>query len=179
LFSKSNNSANVLVETTGNVKLADFGCSKVFSDLFEGREYTSVLGTPHWMAPEVIRQGENIERKRGGREEKGCVLFNIWLLSEGAGLAADIWSFGCTVLEMATGHPPWSHIREPNAVMYHVASSSELPLIPDTLSETGQDFLKLCFQRDPTRRPSAAELLLHSFVSSDHIGSVSLRDMQV
>ncbi len=119
--------ANVLVETTGNVKLADFGCSKVFSDLFEGNAYNSVLGTPHWMAPEVIRQ-------------------------EGAGLSADIWSFGCTVLEMATGHPPWSHIRDPNAVMFHVASSSELPLIPESLSETGKDFLKLCFQRDPARR---------------------------
>lgn len=45
---------NVLVETTGNVKLADFGCSKVLSDLVV--QNNSVLGTPHWMAPEVIRQ---------------------------------------------------------------------------------------------------------------------------
>ena len=144
-------SANVLVETTGNVKLADFGCSKVFSDLVEGG-FNSVLGTPHWMAPEVIRQ-------------------------EGAGLAADIWSFGCTVVEMTTGSSPWSHIRDPTAVMFHVASSAELPQIPDSLSETGREFLRLCFQRDPSRRPSAAELLLHPFVSSDHVVQTSLRDI--
>lgn len=146
-------SANVLVETTGNVKLADFGCSKVFSDLLEGSEYNSVLGTPHWMAPEVIRQ-------------------------EGAGLAADIWSFGCTVLEMATGQPPWSNIRDPTAVMFHVASSNDLPQIPDALSDVGKDFLRLCLQRDPAKRPSAEELLAHSFVSSDHVTNASLRDMQ-
>jgi len=135
-------SANVLVETTGNVKLADFGCSKVFSELLEGSvAFSSVLGTPHWMAPEVIRQ-------------------------EGAGLAADIWSFGCTVLEMATGHPPWHHIRDPTAVMFHVASTTELPLIPEALSAAGKDFLKLCFQRDAAKRPTAEELLMHPFVST-------------
>ncbi len=147
-------SANVLVETTGNVKLADFGCSKVFSDLLEGSvAYNSVLGTPHWMAPEVIRQ-------------------------EGAGLAADIWSFGCTVVEMATGQPPWSHIRDPTAVMFHVASSTELPLIPEGLSESGKDFLRQCFQRNPGKRPTAAELLLHPFVSSEYVATASLRDIQ-
>lgn len=146
-------SANVLVETTGNVKLADFGCSKVVLDLLEGTRDRSVLGTPHWMAPEVIR-------------------------GEGAGLGADIWSFGCTVLEMATGHPPWSHIRDPTAVMFHVASSNELPIIPEGLSDTGKDFLRLCFQRDPSKRPTAEQLLMHPFVSSDVVVNSSLRDMQ-
>jgi mitogen-activated protein kinase kinase kinase len=146
-------SANVLVETTGNVKLADFGCSKVFSDLVEGANFNSVLGTPHWMAPEVIRQ-------------------------EGAGLAADIWSFGCTVVEMATGLPPWSHIRDPTAVMFHIASATELPQIPESLSDIGQDFLKCCFQRDPARRATAVDLLQHSFVSSDYVANSNFRDIQ-
>lgn len=145
-------SANVLVETTGNVKLADFGCSKVLNELLEGEEtYDSVLGTPHWMAPEVIRQ-------------------------EGAGLPADIWSFGCTVLEMASGKPPWSHIREPTAVLFHIAAKEEIPQIPDSLSEEGKDFLRRCFQRDPSKRPTAAELLQHAFVSTDHVGTTSLRE---
>ena len=128
-----------------NAKLADFGCSKVFSELLEGtQQYNSVLGTPHWMAPEVIRQ-------------------------EGAGLAADIWSFACTVVEMATGAPPWSHIRDPTAVMFHVASANEMPAIPESLSPIGKEFLRLCFQRDPNKRPTAAELLMHPFVSTGHM----------
>ncbi|KAI5059898.1 hypothetical protein GOP47_0024318 [Adiantum capillus-veneris] len=76
--------------------------------------------------------------------------------------AVDIWSLGCTVLEMVTGKPPWSEY-EGVAAMFKV-SRAEIPPIPDNLSVEGQSFIKLCLQRDPAHRPSAAALLHHPFV---------------
>jgi mitogen-activated protein kinase kinase kinase len=76
--------ANILVDNSGVVKLADFGASKKIEDLVTvDSGCKSIKGTPYWMAPEVITQ-------------------------TGHGRQADIWSVGCTVIEMATGKPPWS-----------------------------------------------------------------------
>lgn len=76
--------ANILVDNDGTIKLADFGASKKLADLATISEgFKSIKGTPYWMAPEVIKQ-------------------------TGHGRQADIWSVGCTVIEMATGEPPWS-----------------------------------------------------------------------
>lgn len=78
--------ANILVDIEGVAKLADFGCSKsisVKSGVMGAENFQTMLGTPYWMAPEVMRQ-------------------------EGHGRMADIWSFGCTLIEMASGKPPWA-----------------------------------------------------------------------
>jgi serine/threonine protein kinase len=81
------------------VKLADFGASKTIEDLATiGSGAKSIRGTPYWMAPEVIKQ-------------------------TGHGRPADIWSLGCTVIEMATGAPPWSSYTTPVAAMFQIASS--------------------------------------------------------
>ncbi|VAI47698.1 unnamed protein product [Triticum turgidum subsp. durum] len=93
-----------------------------------------------------------------------------WLLrviknSSGCNLAVDIWSLGCTVLEMATSKPPWSEY-EGIAAMFKIGNSKELPPIPDHLSEEGKDFIRQCLQRDPSSRPTAVDLLQHSFVRS-------------
>ncbi|XP_027360436.1 mitogen-activated protein kinase kinase kinase YODA-like [Abrus precatorius] len=128
--------ANILVDPNGRVKLADFGMAKHIS----GQSCPlSFKGSPYWMAPEVIKN------------------------SNGCNLAVDIWSLGCTVLEMATTKPPWSQY-EGVAAMFKIGNSKELPAIPDHLSEEGKDFVKLCLQRNPLHRPSAAQLLLHPFV---------------
>ena len=102
----------------------------------------SMTGTPMYMSPEVIKgQGE-------GRQ--------------GAG---DIWSLGCVVLEMATGRRPWATLDNEWAIMYNIAQGNP-PQLParDQLSPDGVDFLRRCFERDPRRRPSAAELLQHRWI---------------
>ncbi|WOL07396.1 hypothetical protein Cni_G16137 [Canna indica] len=130
--------ANILVDPYGRVKLADFGMAKHIT----GQSCPlSFKGSPYWMAPEVIKN------------------------SNGCNLAVDIWSLGCTVLEMATSKPPWSQY-EGIAAMFKIGNSKELPKIPDHLSDEGKDFIRRCLQRDPSNRPTAVELLQHPFVKN-------------
>ncbi|XP_076886738.1 mitogen-activated protein kinase kinase kinase YODA-like isoform X2 [Bidens hawaiensis] len=130
--------ANILVDPNGRVKLADFGMAKHIT----GQTCPlSFKGSPYWMAPEIIKN------------------------SNGSNLAVDIWSLGCTVLEMATTKPPWSQY-EGVAALFKIGNSKELPVIPDHLSEEGKDFVRQCLQRNPLHRPTAAQLLEHSFVKN-------------
>ncbi|KAJ6386428.1 hypothetical protein OIU78_016362 [Salix suchowensis] len=130
--------ANILVDPNGRVKLADFGMAKHIT----GQSCPlSFKGSPYWMAPEVIKN------------------------SSGCNLAVDIWSLGCTVLEMATAKPPWSQF-EGVAAMFKIGNSKDLPAIPDHLSDEGKDFVRQCLQRNPLHRPTAARLLEHPFVKS-------------
>ena len=95
------------------------------------------------MAPEVIRNAKNPDRR-----------------------PADIWSLGCCVIEMVTGRPPWQQdFQDPYSAMYHVAHNGASPNIPSNLSPNGQSFLKLCFQLVPTDRPNATRLLKHPWLA--------------
>ncbi|CAI5493556.1 unnamed protein product [Closterium sp. Naga37s-1] len=132
--------ANILVDNRGCIKLADFGASRKLADLATMSGHKSMKGTPYWMAPEVIKQ-------------------------TGHGRPADIWSVACTVIEMATGKPPWSEFLSQVSALFHIAQSKGPPLIPDHLSADAKDFLLRCFHRDPNKRPSAAELLKHPFLT--------------
>ncbi|KAF3334135.1 mitogen-activated protein kinase kinase kinase YODA-like protein [Carex littledalei] len=128
--------ANILVDPCGDVKLADFGMAKHISS------YTSVRsfkGSPYWMAPEIIMN------------------------ANGYNLSVDIWSLGCTILEMITSKPPWSQY-EGVAAIFKIGNSKEIPDIPEHFSAEGKHFLNLCLQRDPAARPTAAQLLEHPFV---------------
>ena len=80
--------------------------------------HKSMKGTPYWMAPEVIKQ-------------------------TGHGPPADIWSVGCTVIEMATGKPPWSEFSSSISALFHIASSTGIPPLPQNLSDEALDFLKV------------------------------------
>ncbi|KAL1533685.1 mitogen-activated protein kinase kinase kinase [Salvia divinorum] len=125
--------ANILVHTNGLVKLADFGLAKAT----KLNDVKSCKGTAFWMAPEVVR-------------------------SQGYGLAADIWSLGCTVLEMLTRRFPYGDM-ECMPALYRIGKGKRPP-IPDSLSSDARDFLLKCLQADPSVRSTAAELLNHSFV---------------
>ncbi|KAA8545544.1 hypothetical protein F0562_020328 [Nyssa sinensis] len=127
--------ANILVDTTGSVKLADFGLAKAT----KMNDVKSCKGTAFWMAPEVVNQKKT-----------------------GYGLAADIWSLGCTVLEMLTRQIPYSHLEGMQALFR--IGKGELPSIPNSLSRDSQDFILKCLQVNPDDRPTAAQLLDHPFV---------------
>ncbi|TKY75105.1 Mitogen-activated protein kinase kinase kinase YODA [Spatholobus suberectus] len=136
--------ANLLVDSSGIVKLADFGVSKI---LTEKSYELSLKGSPYWMAPELMKAAIKKES------------------SPDVAMAIDIWSLGCTIIEMLTGKPPWSEFEGPQA-MFKVLHKS--PDIPENLSSDGQDFLQQCFRRNPAERPSAALLLTHDFVQNLH-----------
>lgn len=135
--------ANILVDNKGCIKLADFGASKQVVELATVSGAKSMKGTPYWMAPEVIRQ-------------------------TGHGLSADIWSVGCTVIEMATGKPPWSQQFQEVAALFHIGTTKSHPPIPDHLSPEAKDFLLKCLKKEPNLRPTATELLQHPFVVGNY-----------
>ncbi|XP_050376201.1 mitogen-activated protein kinase kinase kinase 1-like [Argentina anserina] len=128
--------ANLLVHANGSVKLADFGLAKTT----RMNDIKSCKGTAYWMAPEVVNNK-----------------------SQGYGLPADIWSLGCTVLEMLTGLVPYSNLEWMQALWK--IGKGEPPLVPDSLSREAQDFIGQCLQVKPDNRPTAAHLLGHPFVN--------------
>ncbi|XP_065783906.1 mitogen-activated protein kinase kinase kinase 19 isoform X2 [Muntiacus reevesi] len=138
---------NVMLMPTGIIKLIDFGCAKrlawaglngTHSDMLK-----SMHGTPYWMAPEVINES-------------------------GYGRKSDIWSTGCTVFEMATGKPPLASMDRMAAMFYIGAHRGLMPALPDCFSENAVDFVRVCLTRDQHERPSAVQLLKHSFLKRSH-----------
>ncbi|KAG2631313.1 mitogen-activated protein kinase kinase kinase 5-like [Panicum virgatum] len=135
--------ANLLVDVQGVVKLADFGMAKHLSTAAPN---LSLKGTPYWMAPEMVQA--------------------TLMKDVGYDLAVDIWSLGCTIIEMFDGKPPWSDLEGP-AAMFKVLHKD--PPIPENLSHEGKEFLQCCFRRNPAERPTASELLDHPFIrNSSH-----------
>ncbi|TVU45472.1 hypothetical protein EJB05_04961, partial [Eragrostis curvula] len=128
--------ANILVHANGSVKLADFGLAKEMSKINMLR---SCKGSVYWMAPEVINPKKTY------------------------GPSADIWSLGCTVLEMLTRQIPFPNMEWTNA--FFLIGKGERPPIPNYLSKEAQDFIAQCVRVDPEKRPSAAQLLEHPFVN--------------
>jgi len=127
--------ANILVDLDCRVKLSDFGCSKRTTDTMAH----SMKGSLPWMAPEVI-------------------------MNDGYGRKADIWSFGCVVVEMATAKAPWGAFDNNMQAMRKIGMSKETPPIPEELSVPCQNFICRCVQRDKQLRPTAADLLDDDFV---------------
>ena len=112
-----------------------------------GNPQKTMAGTPIYMSPEVI-QGDlpaTSQSRHSG--------------------AADIWPLGCVILEMSTGRQPWSTLDNEWAIMYNITQGNP-PQMPseDQLSPLGIDFLQRCFARDPAKRSSVAELLLHQWI---------------
>eukprot|EP00762_Andalucia_godoyi_P007432 ANDGO_07871.mRNA.1 Mitogen-activated protein kinase kinase kinase NPK1 len=137
--------ANVLLDcTSGTVKLADFGASTQISGMATmSKENFSFTGTPSHMAPEVI-------------------------LQTGHGRSADVWSLGCTVLEMVTGSPPWSQMLQGKNVvqaLMQIAQAEGGPPLPSDLSPQLQSFLSACFVRDPKKRALVRDLASHPFLT--------------
>ncbi|KAK3360025.1 hypothetical protein B0T25DRAFT_117866 [Lasiosphaeria hispida] len=128
--------ANILTTKDGTVKLADFGVST--STLAGPDKEAQVVGTPYWMAPEIIQLS-------------------------GATSSSDIWSVGCTVIELLQGKPPYHNLAAMPALFAIV--NDDHPPLPEGVSPAARDFLMQCFQKDPNLRVSARKLLRHAWIT--------------
>ncbi|GAB0096185.1 Serine/threonine-protein kinase hippo [Sergentomyia squamirostris] len=140
---------NILLNSEGHAKLADFGVAGQLTDTMAKRN--TVIGTPFWMAPEVI-------------EEIGydCV--------------ADIWSLGITALEMAEGKPPYGDIHPMRAIFMIPQRPPPSFREPDRWSTEFIEFVSMCLVKNPEERATATDLLQHEFIKNAKPRSI-LRQM--
>jgi len=147
---------NVLLTSDGNVKLADFGVSAELTNTLNKRK--TVVGSPYWMAPEVIR-----ESHYDGR--------------------ADVWSLGITCIEMAEGAPPHAALHPLRAIFVIPTKPAPTLADPDNWSPEMLDFVRACCQKDASQRRDSASLSTLPFIRQDvmalramHAGEVPTTD---
>ncbi|XP_030141791.1 serine/threonine-protein kinase TAO3 isoform X2 [Taeniopygia guttata] len=126
---------NILLTEPGQVKLADFGSASIVSPA------NSFVGTPYWMAPEVI-----LAMDEGQYDGK-----------------VDVWSLGITCIELAERKPPLFNMNAMSA-LYHIAQNDSPRLQSNEWSDSFRGFVDYCLQKIPQERPSSTDLLRHDFV---------------
>ena len=134
--------ANVLLTAAGEIRLADFGVAGTLTQTLGGNKRRTFTGTPFWMAPEVIQAHE----------------------SDGYNSKCDIWSLGITAMEAANGTPPYSDLH-PMRVLFFIPKNPPPRLEGASFSAEFKEFCASCLQKDPDRRPRAAQLVNHRFIA--------------
>lgn len=134
---------NILLTENGTVKLADFGSASIKCPA------NSFVGTPYWMAPEVI-----LAMDEGQYDGK-----------------VDVWSLGITCIELAERKPPYFNMNAMSA-LYHIAQNDTPALQAPEWSQTFRHFVEVCLQKAPSERPSSTKLLSHAFVKDYRSGHV-------
>ncbi|XP_033627637.1 serine/threonine-protein kinase TAO3-like isoform X1 [Asterias rubens] len=137
---------NILLTDNGTVKLADFGSASFLSPA------NSFVGTPYWMAPEVI-----LAMDEGQYDGK-----------------VDIWSLGITCIELAERKPPLFNMNAMSA-LYHIAQNDP-PTLGNSIewSSAFRSFVETCLAKEPEQRPSSTQLCSHEFIRRDRVNSVIL-----
>ena len=130
-------SDNILVNSNGCVKLADFGFAVHLTE--EKKKRKSMVGTPYWMAPELIRGLDYSDR-------------------------VDVWSLGITGIEMAEGYPPFMEEKPLKVLLLITISPAPKLAIPENWSELFPHFLRASLRSDPNQRASTEQLLMHPFI---------------
>ncbi|OAY74241.1 Serine/threonine-protein kinase fray2 [Ananas comosus] len=147
---------NILLDSSGRVKLGDFGVSACMFDKGDRqRSRNTFVGTPCWMAPEVLQPGNGYDFK------------------------ADIWSFGITALELAHGHAPFSKYP-PMKVLLMTLQNAPPGLDYDRdrrFSKSFKEMVAMCLAKDQTKRPTAEKLLKHSFFKHAKPPELSLKSI--
>jgi tRNA A-37 threonylcarbamoyl transferase component Bud32 len=129
-------SDNILLSDSGEVKIADFGYAAQLTQ--QQMKRATVVGTPYWMAPELIRGHDY-------------------------GTGVDIWSLGIMMMEMAEGEPPYMEFPPLRALF--LITTKGIPELKDShWSEELRDFLRQCLTKDSTTRPTGKQLLTHPFL---------------
>ncbi|XP_057357555.1 serine/threonine-protein kinase TAO1-like [Manis pentadactyla] len=130
---------NILLTPEGQAKLADFGFASMVSSA------KSFVGTPHWMAPEIIlgRNEQQYDNK------------------------VDLWSLGITCIEIAEREPPLFNLNARRA-LYHITSNNPPTLQSNEWSSSFRNFVESCLQKNPRDRPTSKKLLKHPFVLLEH-----------
>ncbi|XP_076651424.1 sterile20-like kinase isoform X2 [Halictus rubicundus] len=145
---------NVLLTMAGGVKIADFGVSAKNKHTLQ--KHDTFIGTPYWMAPEVVL----------------CETFR----DNPYDFKVDIWSLGITLIEFAQIEPP-NHEMSPMRVLLKIQKSDPPKLEqPGKWSKDFNDFIAKALIKDPTSRPTADELLKHSFINRN-LDSKPIRDL--
>ncbi|KQK24031.1 germinal center kinase 3 isoform X2 [Brachypodium distachyon] len=147
---------NILIDSPGVVKLGDFGVSACLFDRGDRqRSRNTFVGTPCWMAPEVLQPGTGYNFK------------------------ADIWSFGITALELAHGHAPFSKYP-PMKVLLMTLQNAPPGLDYDRdrkFSKSFKEMVAMCLVKDQTKRPTAEKLLKHSFFKNTKAPELTVKSI--
>lgn len=145
--------ANILITKEGRVRLCDFGVAAKVSSSKVKR--STIVGTPYWMAPEVITEG---------------ALYNA---------KADVWSLGITVFEMTTGNPPYSDQEAFRAIML-IPKQKPARLEGPQYSAALKEFVANCLDEHPNERPSAEDLIKLKLIrNTKNVPTTMLRDLIV
>eukprot|EP01087_Luapelamoeba_hula_P014201 TRINITY_DN4125_c0_g1_i2.p1 TRINITY_DN4125_c0_g1~~TRINITY_DN4125_c0_g1_i2.p1 ORF type:complete len:414 (-),score=71.29 TRINITY_DN4125_c0_g1_i2:125-1366(-) len=135
--------ANVLLNSKGEAKLADFGVSAQLAT--SAQKQKTVIGSPYWMAPEVIDQADS----------DTAVGYNS---------KSDIWSLGITCMECCEGKPPHYELQPIRAILKIPQEPPPTLTKPEKWTNDIRDFLRVCLQKTPDDRPDAVDLLEHPFI---------------
>lgn len=148
---------NILISEEGQLQLCDFGVAGIMEN--DTNKRSTIIGTPFWMAPELLNQDFDPDQ------------------GQGYGTEVDCWAYGCTIFEMATGMPPNARFH-PNMLRTILKTAPRLPGEGD-YSQGLRDFVAFCLEESPENRPTAEEILDHPYIAntSRRYPTATLRQM--